>query len=308
MSNFLQSTLNGLSVGALYSLVAVGFSLVWACRRTVNFAHGSFYTAGAYATFLVLSGMTGTTGGASVGAFLVAILLSTAVGGLLGAGIYYSLYLPLERSRTAEATPYIATLAVGAVIAASLHLLYSQNVSIVPHALPEGRVKILDAQISYTQIGILTLTLVSMLALHAFLTYTRHGRAMRAMSHDSVAAELMGIRVQRLFLLSLVVSSGLAAAAGGLVAEYYGVIDPNMGLAIAVKGLTAAVVGGLGSVFGAVAGGLLVGLGEAYLTNLGAGPWKEVVVFGLLIAVLLIRPSGLLGASRKAVGDRELAA
>lgn len=298
MVDFGQYTVNGITAGAIYALVAVGFSLVWSARRTLNFAHGAFHMVGAYTAYLALSTVDDVAG-ASTATKVAVLALALAAGVAVAVGLssvtYLGIYRPLRRA--ADSAPFIATLALGILLAEVVNLRTPSSVTIVPQALPADRFEFGGVTVSYTQVGVLAFALVLIVALQLFIRRTRTGRAIRAMATDNDAAILMGINTELLFYVTLTVATAIAVVAGVLVASYFVVINPFLGLGAAIKGLTAAVLGGLGNLNGAIIGGLALGLIEAHATSLFSGSWKDILALLALVAVLIVRPQGLLGAA-----------
>ncbi len=287
---FLQQLINGLSLGSVYALVAIGYSIVYGILRLINFAHGDILMIGVYAAlFLVVSWNA---------PFILAFAAAMGVAALIGMMVERVAYRPL-REATEEAT-LITSLAVSIFI----ENLGVMTVSAQPRAfnVPEGLGVIHQVgSVTFTNMNLLVvgLTALSLLALTLFVTRTDLGIAMRACADNLGAARLMGININVVVTAAFAIGSGLAAVAGLMLAGQYGRIDPLMGFVPGLKAFVAAVIGGIGNLPGAALGGYFLGLSEILLVGLlppEFSAYRDAFVFLILILVLLIRPSGLLGA------------
>lgn len=290
MTTFFDQLLNGLTLGSIYALIALGYTMVYGVLRMINFAHSELFMLGGVAAWWVLgrsplgAGAAGTTVG-----FLVAMGLS----GGLAVGLYRVAYAPLRRSN--RLTPLIS--AIGAsLFLQNLVFLWQDSQLAFPEMGFQRRFQWGPLSLQSLQAAIVTTAVVLMAVLTFFVQKTRHGKAMRAVAQDPDTAELMGIPVQRLIALTFFLGGVLGGAAGVLNGMYYGSVKYSMGFLPGVKAFTAAVLGGIGSLPGAMLGGLLLGVLEALGTGFLPEPeWKDVFAFGVLILVLLLRPTGLLG-------------
>ena len=280
----LQLALSGLSIGSIYALVALALVLPFKASGIVNFAQGEIVTFGAYLA-LILSGL---------GLPYLAVVPLVLVGGaLLGAAIERVLIRPIVHQP--EFTLVIVTFAIGFIIKAAIRLHWQDNTfsidaPFVGPPLVLGALRLNPAYLVY-----IASTIVVVTALFAFFSYSKFGKAMRAAALDSVAARLMGIRIGSVFSVAWALSTMLGAFVGLLLAPVIG-INPEIGHLI-LKGLVAAVIGGFSSLGGAVAGGLLLGLLETYAGAFFGATFKNLVPFGVLVLLLLLRPQGLAGAS-----------
>ncbi|MGB8955761.1 MAG: branched-chain amino acid ABC transporter permease, partial [Tumebacillaceae bacterium] len=256
----------------------------------LNFAHGDLYMVGAFAGFSVLSMFSGQPG---VLGILLAFLASILITGLFGMGIERIAYRPLLHS--SRLTILITAVGVSLVLENAVMLSYGPSFRVLQVQLPTAGFQVAGATITYTQLGILLLSVLLMWGLHMFVTRTLYGKAMRAISIDRTATSLMGIPVHRIISITFFFGSALAASAGMMAGLYYGQINFMMGFIVGLKAFTAAVIGGIGSIPGAMLGGLVLGLVESLGTVYLGGEWKDVFAFGILILILVLKPTGLLG-------------
>ena len=293
-----QQLVNGLVLGSFYALVALGYTMVFGVVKLLNFAHGDLYMAGAFVGFMALSLVAGTLGVGWVGVG-VAILLSMLAVGFLGVVIERIAYAPMLKAP--RLSILITALAVSLVLQNAVLTL--TNGQIIPFSPKLGfaGVNLGGVFINYKQMALAGTAALLMLGLEFFVTRTQYGRAMRAVSVDKDMCELMGIDVNRVIAVTFFAGSGLAAAAGTMAGAYYGSIWYFMGFLIGLKAFTAAVIGGIGSIPGAMLGGLILGLLESFGTQIpGIGSeWKDVFSFSVLILVLVFKPTGLLGKSEQ---------
>ena len=289
-----QQLINGLVLGSFYALVALGYSMVYGIIKLLNFAHGDIYMTGAFVCLSIFSFLSGSLSG-WVG-IAVSIVGAMAIAGLLGYLAQRFAYRPLL------AAPRLSLL----ITAIGVSLVIYNTVMGITNSQPLFFASGLDnsaglhfgnIRITYIQIVLLAVSAVLMIILTVFIGRTMMGKAMRAISQNHDACRLMGINVNQIIGLTFVIGSALAAVAGGMACVYYGNVQYNMGFTIGLKAFTAAVIGGIGSIPGAMLGGLLLGLLEAGGTQVLGSQWKDVFAFGLLILILILRPNGLLGKS-----------
>ncbi|RZJ25107.1 MAG: branched-chain amino acid ABC transporter permease [Haliea sp.] len=298
MINLLQALLSGLALGGIYALVALGFSITHTTTKTLNFGHGEFLVAGslvAVGTLLLISGksQTGVLTSADVSFFSygVALLVSLAVLGVLGVILYFTAVRPFFGS--AGMSWVMSTIGFGIILQNTALAIWGPGSMSMPSPLGESVLRIGGAGIRPQEILVLVVTAVVMLALDHVLRRTRIGKAVRAVAANRQAAALMGINVAAIVVLAFVVSSGLAGLAGLLIAPIT-TASVFMGLAIALKAFSAAIVGGLTSPRGCIAGGFLLGCVEA-LVGLWRAEMREITIFALIILVLVVKPEGLFG-------------
>jgi amino acid/amide ABC transporter membrane protein 1, HAAT family (TC 3.A.1.4.-) len=302
MDIFLQQLVNGLVLGSVYALVALGYTMVYGILELINFAHGEITMMGAMVALTVIGALgvavPGTPGLLLLGAgLLVAIPVCMA----LGLVIERVAYRPLRNAP--RLAPLITAIGVSIILQNVAMLIWGKQYIPFPEILPQGRHQVLGATISDTQIIILVLAGVLMLGLTLLVKKTRLGRAMRATAQSRQVASLMGVDANRVIAITFVIGSGLAAIAGVMVSAYYGLAHYYMGFLLGLKAFSAAVLGGIGNLAGAMLGGLLLGvieaMGAGYIGDLTGGflgsNYQDVFAFFVLIMVLVFRPSGLLG-------------
>jgi branched-chain amino acid transport system permease protein len=292
MSTFFQFVIEGLTIGSFYALVALGYTMVYGIIRLINFAHGDLFMVGAFI------GWTGLTALAAAHvplalALMITLVASMLVTGALGLAIERVAYQPLLRAP--RLSILITALGVSLALENGVLLLYGAGFNTYPHVLSHAGFDVQGVQITYAQIGIIVASFALMLALYFFVHRTFVGTAMRALAIDQDAARLMGIDVERLIQLTFFLGSALAAVAGVMEGLYYTQINFFMGFVLGLRAFTAAVLGGIGNIPGAMAGGILIGLLEAFGAGYVSSRWTDVFVFGVLIAVLVIKPTGLFG-------------
>lgn len=294
MNEFLQQLINGLAVGGIYALVALGYTMVYGVLKLINFAHGDIFTIGAYLgmTLLVSGGLSGSmTPVLAVG--LVVIIVFGLVA-LLGVALERVAYRPLRKANRLAAV--VSALGASIVFQNAVMLIYGERVYVYPENLiPTLTFNIFGLNVPLMRVIVIVSSLVLMLALYAFINRTRMGTAIRAVAIDQGAARLMGINVDRVISLVFFIGAGLGGVAGVMVGTYYGQIDFTMGWSYGLKAFTAAILGGIGNIPGAMIGGLLLGVIEALGASYLAMAWKDAIAFLVLILILIIRPTGLLG-------------
>ncbi len=295
MQVFLQQLINGLSVGAIYALIALGYTMVYGILKLINFAHGEVFMVGAMSS-LLLATWLGWTGPLALGAFLVGAIV---ICGVLGFAIERLAYRPLRGQP--RITSLITAIGVSLLLQYGGQQVFGPTDRVFPEVwkglggtfTPGGLV------ISYVDVVVIGLTLVLMLALTYVVLYTKIGLALRAVSFNFDTASLMGVNIDRVVSFTFVLGSALAAAGGLLYAVKYLQINPLSGLTPGLKAFVAAVLGGIGSIPGAVAGGILLGLVEVMVVGYveGGSQYRDGVAFVILIAILLVKPAGLFGRS-----------
>jgi branched-chain amino acid transport system permease protein len=289
----MQLIWNGLIVGSFYSLVALGYSMVYGIIKLLNFAHGDIYMLGSFVGFLVLSSFGGIPAEASIPALLVILLLAMVVTGLIGVGIERVAYRPLRRSP--RLAVLITAIGVSFTLEYGIRQIFGPNPRAFPVRLSSESFDLLGVRVSLSQLVLVVVAAVLMFVLAHIVERTREGRAMRAIALDPQAAHLMGVNVNRVIATVFFIGSALAGAAGVMAGAYYGSIDFLMGFVIGLKAFTAAVIGGIGNLYGAMLGGLLLGLLESFGSAWLGGEWRDVFSFLILILILTFKPTGLLG-------------
>jgi branched-chain amino acid transport system permease protein len=298
MSFFFQELVNGITTGALYSLVALGFSMVYGVLKLLNFAHGDLYMVGAYIGFFVIQFF----GGAAHVSIPVPLLLvimfvvAAALVGGLGVAIERFAYRPLRDAP--RIAPLITAIGVSFFLESSALLLFGAQFRVYNTAefisLSSG-IRIGSVTIDSVQILVLVLGLALMAGLQLIVNRTRLGRQVRAVAADREAAEMLGINVNFVITATFFLGSALAGIAGVMGGLLFNQVTSTIGFIAGLKAFTAAVVGGIGSIPGAMLGGLLIGVAESFVTGYISSTYTNLIVFGLLIVVMLVRPSGLLG-------------
>ncbi|NRB55491.1 MAG: branched-chain amino acid ABC transporter permease [Salinicola sp.] len=294
--SFLQQLVDGLVLGSFYALVALGYTMVFGVIKLLNFAHGDLYMTGAFAGFGGLSLVSGFLGAGWLGIF-VAMLLAMLAVGCLGVVIERVAYHPMLGAP--RLSILITALAVSLVLQNAALALTGGQYTAFSTDLGFGGISLGNLFLSYNQIVLVAAAAVLMIALELFVSRTLYGRAMRAVSIDKDMCRMMGINVSAVIAVTFFIGSGLAAAAGTMAGAYYGSIWYFMGFLIGRKAFTAAVIGGIGSITGAMLGGLILGLLESFGTHIPfiGSEWKDVFTFSILILVLVFKPTGLLGKS-----------
>ncbi|MEU2610924.1 branched-chain amino acid ABC transporter permease [Micromonospora sp. NPDC007271] len=284
---------NGLFVGSFYALVALGYTMVYGIIRLLNFAHGDLYMVGAFVGFGVLSVAGGLVTGHGFVALLIVLVISMLVTGTAGLLLERIAYRPL---RSAPRLSVLIT-AVGASFALEygMRLVAGPNPEVYPVRLAGDSINVLGARITIQQASLILIAVLLMAGLQWLVMGTGTGRAMRAISQDPTAALYMGINVDAVIARTFFIGSALAGAAGVMAGGYYGKIDFLMGFIIGLKAFTAAVIGGIGNIKGAMLGGLTLGLLESIGTAWIGGQWRDVFAFSFLIVLLTLRPTGILG-------------
>lgn len=295
---FFQQIVNGITLGSVYALVALGYTMVYGVLEFINFAHGEIYMVGAYWALFTLGlfNVSALSGPSLFFAICVVFLSSIIFCSLLGVVIEKVAYKPLRNSP--RLAPLITSLGVSIVLQNAVMLIAGADNKRFDVNFPDSGIGISDVHISYINIFIILVSIILMLLLNYFIKRTKLGKAMRAVAEDKKTAGLMGINVDGIISLTFLLGSALAAVAGVMISISYGMINFTMGYIVGLKAFTAAVLGGIGSIPGAMFGGILLGL----LESLGAGyissTYKDVISFAILIIVLIFRPSGLFGAKQ----------
>jgi branched-chain amino acid transport system permease protein len=306
---FVQLLVNGITLGSLYGLIALGYSMVYGILKLLNFAHGDVYMIGAFTGYAVLSLLGGPLSpNIALAPLIILMFLAAMIGsGLLGVVIERFAYRPLRDAP--RIAPLISALGVSFFLQNSALLLFGSQFrsydSFVlgspnpeffePGPLTDPVFVVKNVNVQLIQVIVLATTVGLMVALTLLVAKTQLGKAMRATSYDREAAAMMGIDTDRVIASTFFIGSLLAGAAGVMFGLLFSQVFHFMGFLAGLKGFTAAVVGGIGSIPGAMLGGLLVGLAESFAAGYLGGRWADLTVFGILIVVLLVRPSGLLG-------------
>ena len=298
MDTFVQQLINGLNIGAIYALIALGYTMVYGILRLINFAHGDIYMVGAFAGYFI-SLKLGL--GPSWGGLLFVLIGSMIVAALVGMAIERFAYRPVRKY--ARMTTLITAIGVSLLLENLFVALFGGQGRGFPQLLNDTTFPLFgNAAISKSQILIFAVSIALMLILQWIIFKTKVGTAMRAVSFNLNSAKLMGINTDAIIMFTFALGSALAAAGGVLTAQYSPTIDPLMGITTGLKAFVAAVLGGIGNIPGAVLGGLLIGVAETMVVGYGSNigiqsTYRDAVAFAILILVLLLRPSGILGST-----------
>lgn len=290
MIQFLQQMINGLSLGSIYALIALGYTMVYGIIKLINFAHGDIYMLGAFTAFYATTFFHLN--------FFVALVVAMVLCGVLGVVIERIAYKPLRHAT--RITALITAMGVSYVLEYTTQYFAGSDVKTFPTDLLENTAFSLGGvRITMMQIYIFVITIILMVLLTYIVNKTKMGRAMRAVSVDEDAAKLMGINVDTTISFTFFLGSCLAGVAGVLVGVYYNSINPLMGMTPGLKAFIAAVFGGIGNIPGAMIGGLFIGIAETLVTAYGSSLYKDAIVYVILILVLILKPDGLLGKNVK---------
>ena len=289
MDQFLQQIVNGLSLGSTYALIALGYTMVYGIIKLINFAHGDIYMLGAYIGFAVITKL-------GLG-FFPALIIAMVLCAIIGILTERIAYKPLRNS--ARITLLITAIGVSFFMEYVMVYFVGANVRAFPDIIPKTQYHLGNVVINLQQIVILCTTIALMVLLQFIVHKTKIGKAMRAVSADRDAAELMGINVNRTISATFAIGSALAGAGGVMVGMFYNSINPLMGMMPGLKAFVAAVFGGIGIIPGAMNGGFGIGLIETLVSGYGSSMYKDAVVFAILILVLIFKPAGLLGKNTR---------
>ncbi|MFQ4144925.1 branched-chain amino acid ABC transporter permease [Chlorogloeopsis sp. ULAP02] len=307
ISLILQQFLNGLSIGSVYAIFALGYTLVYSILGIINLAHGAIFTLGAYFTYALMGGRFGFNGLLANAVlpiqlpFALALIVGSILAGIVGVVVERIAFLPLRQRGSDPLLTVVSSLGVGVVIVNLIQYLvgaesYTYPADTYGNLPPAINFGSPDSPIPIrtVQVVIFLVSMVFVAILTYFISRTKYGKAMQAIAEDTTTASLLGINSDRFIVLTFFISSFLAGLAGTLVASSVSIAGPYFGIAFGLRGLAVIVLGGLGSIPGAVLGGLLIGLVEAFVPAEYSG-YKDAVAFGILFIMLLVRPQGLLG-------------
>jgi branched-chain amino acid transport system permease protein len=289
-----QQLLNGVMLGSAYSLIAIGYTLIFGVLHLVHLAHGEVFMIGAFAGLLAVQ----LTGGDTFTALAAAIVVSA----LLGVLVELLAVRPIRRRKGHALAPMISTIGVGIVLQELATRFFGGEQVGFPHRMEPTTWHWGSITFSSIQLTILGISLVLMVALHLFVTRTSLGMAMRATAESSLISSTLGIRTDRIVLLTFAIASALGGAAGVLVGMSFNSISPFMGMDMGLKGMAAMLLGGLGNIYGAMLGGLIIGVVEVSSVAYLSSSYRDAFAFLIIIAVLLVRPRGIFGARHHVEG------
>ncbi|NLY79697.1 MAG: branched-chain amino acid ABC transporter permease [Lysinibacillus sp.] len=283
--DWLQQLINGISLGSIYALIALGYTMVYGIIKLINFAHGDVFMLGAFIGFFAITRW-------EMG-FLPALIIAMVLCSMIGVIIERVAY---KRLRNATRIAALTT-AIGVSFLIEYTMIFFRGATpeAYPQVLPNKNINILGANISSQTILILIVTIILMILLQFIVHKTKIGKAMRAVSHDADAARLMGINVDNTISATFAIGSALAGAAGVIFGSYYTRIDPLMGVLPGLKAFIAAVLGGIGSIPGAMVGGFILGIVETIVSAVGYSLWRDAAAFVILILILILKPAGIFG-------------
>jgi branched-chain amino acid transport system permease protein len=301
-SYFFDQLVAGLTLGSLYGLIAIGYSMVYGILKLLNFAHGEVFMIGSYIGYFVLTWLGGAADPSIPVAATIALMFLAAMlgAGVLGVVIERFAYRPLREKKASRIAPLISALGVSFFLQQLAVILFGSapkqyNAFAFDNGSLFTSITIGPFTIQYMQLFVIVTTVCLMVALAIFVARTQVGRAMRATSFDLEAASMMGINVDRVIVVTFFIGSVLAGAAGVMNGLIFQNVDPYVGFQVGLVAFTAAVVGGIGSIPGAMIGGLAIGIGRAFSIGYVSSAYQDVIVFVILIAFLLLRPSGIFG-------------
>lgn len=291
MEQFIQQIVNGISLGSIYALIALGYTMVYGIINLINFAHGEIYMIGAYVGFVLTTFLNLS--------FFPAIIVSMAVCSLIGVIIEKVAYKPIRNAT--RITALITAISISLLLQYGMMYFVSPETRTFPNVLPNKQISIFNTSVllDLRNLYIIFVTIALMVILQYIIHKTKVGKSMRAVSLDRDAAQLMGIDMNKTISYTFAIGSALAGAAGVLVGTYYNSINPLMGVVPGLKAFVAAVIGGIGVIPGAVFGGFFLGITETTVSAFGGSLYKDAVAFAILIIVLLLKPNGLLGKNIK---------
>jgi branched-chain amino acid transport system permease protein len=302
VSEFLQQLINGLSLGSIYALIALGYTMVYGILKLINFAHGEVFMVGAYAGYFTATGLGVEEIEASGGAFplylaFVVLLAAMAAAGILGVTIEALAYRPVRSAQ--RLTPLITAIGVSLFLQNAAMLVFTPNPRRYPAILREVRFEFGGVIVTNIKLAIFGVTIALMFGLYHLVQHTWTGRAMRAVSMNLDASRLMGIDVNKTIRATFAIGSSLAAAGGILFGLDQITINPLMGVLTGLKAFVAAVLGGIGNIRGAVLGGVLIGVAEQLTAGYISPDYRDAITFVILILILFLKPEGLLGVVRQ---------
>ena len=301
----IQQFQNFLTLGAIYALVALGYTMVYGIIELINFAHGDVFMVSAFLSMWIITVPLGLAdkpidNPLQLTAVLLVVVVATMLFmGLVGVVIERFAYRPLRHAP--RLAPLITAIGVSFILQNIIQAIFSTSPISVPQIFPRTKVDVLGGNIGLLNVFMVVVAIALMIALQLFVSRTRLGRAMRSTAQDREAAELMGVDINQTIAITFFIAAALAGSAGVIQGLYFGSIQYNLGFFAGLKAFTAAVLGGIGNTTGAAIGGFIIAFIEVFAAQIGLARWSEVAVFTVLILVLVFRPSGILG---QALGER----
>ncbi|HAK59304.1 MAG TPA: branched-chain amino acid ABC transporter permease [Nitrospiraceae bacterium] len=292
---FTQQLINGLALGAVYALIALGYTMVYGILQLINFAHGEIYMLGAYVGIIVLGMLTavGLPAYSLALTIFITLTISMLFSAAYGATVERVAYKPLRQA--SRLAPLISAVGMSIILQNIIMIMQGKQYRFLPPIIAFEGFSLFGAKVSPVEIFILSASILLMILLQLFITSTKMGKAMRATSQDRVMAGLVGININKVISVTFMIGSALAAVAGVMVTLYYGVVHFFMGYTIGLKAFTAAVLGGIGSIPGAMLGGFIIGLIENFGASYVSSVYKDAFAFLVLIITLILRPNGIFG-------------
>lgn len=294
MTTVIGQLINALQLGSIYALVALGYSMVYGIISLLNFAHGDIIMVGAYAAWFIMTSLNSFLPFGAVAA--IAVVFSILICTLLGAGIEKVAYAPLRSAP--RLSLLITAIGVSYFLENMAQMIFGAGAKTVPNIISIGSFHVGKMTVSWTSAITLIVSVISMAVLTVFVKKTKMGKAMRAVSEDVGTAQLMGINPNKTISLTFAIGSALAGIGSILYCCAYAQASPTMGSMLGLKAFVAAVLGGIGSIPGAMLGGFAIGLAETLVSSIGLSVWKDAIVFAILIIVLIFKPAGILGKKK----------
>lgn len=296
MQDFLQHLVNGISLGSIYALIALGYTMVYGILQMINFAHSDVYMVGAFAAYYAAKWL-GIENQPGLMTLATLLLVSMVVCSLLGLTIERLAYRPLRKAP--KLNILITAIGVSLFLEYAGQIVFGADPKVFPDVVQDAVLTSFGGvDLKTSDVTVLIVSLLAMLGLRFLIQKTKTGRAMRAVSQNAGVAAMLGVNTDRIISLTFVVGSSLAGIGSVLVGMKYPKIDPLMGMMIGLKAFVAAVLGGIGNIAGAVLGGILMGLSEEIVVAYLSSTYRDALAFGILIVILLFRPAGLLGRSQ----------
>jgi branched-chain amino acid transport system permease protein len=293
MQDFIQHVINGISLGSIYALIALGYTMVYGILQMINFAHADVYMIGAFTAYYAAKWF-GLEGHPGIGTLMILLVVSMVVCSLLGLAIERFAYRPLRKAP--KLNVLITAIGVSLLLQYTGQVIFGADPKVFPEVMDDFvLVSFGGIDLKSSDVTVLAVSLIAMLALNFIIQKTKIGRAMRSVSANAPVAALLGVNTNRIISYTFIIGSSLAAIGSVLVGMKYPKIEPLMGMMIGLKAFVAAVLGGIGNVPGAVLGALIMGLSEEMVVAYISSTYRDALAFGILILILIFKPAGLLG-------------